>query len=86
MTGIGFSPMFFGEVLAIINIICGLTAIMGFLFKTSCFLLGLTFLLETIAAALIGKGTFSCIVPGFTIGMVTFGLIFIGSGKFSVKN
>jgi uncharacterized membrane protein YphA (DoxX/SURF4 family) len=82
MIGIKFSPVFFGGLLAGVHIVCGLTVIIGFLFRTSCFLLGLISLLEGIIAIYTGKCALDS-APMLTIGMVTLGLMFTGEGRFS---
>ncbi|MDR1255621.1 MAG: DoxX family membrane protein [Puniceicoccales bacterium] len=85
MVGINFSPVLFGGVLAAIHIVCGLTLIIGFLFRTSCFLLGLISFLKALIALFAGKNILNDVAHIFTLSMVTVGMMFIGGGKFSAK-
>jgi uncharacterized membrane protein YphA (DoxX/SURF4 family) len=83
---IGLPPMFLCETLAVVNIIFGLTVIIGFLFRMSCFVLALASLLETVASMLANHGAFNVSAPTLAIAMAMLGFVFIGSGKFAVKN
>jgi putative oxidoreductase len=81
--GIHFSPILFGGMLAAMHIVCGLTMVMGFFFRWSCFLLGSISLLEAAIAIFMGKSILNDVAYIFIVSMVTFGLMFTGSGKFS---
>ena len=80
-----FSPMLFGSSLASIQIVCGMTVLLGFLFRLSCFLLGSVVLLDAIIAFYMHNNVFSSILPTALLSMILFGMIFVGGGKFSVS-
>lgn len=84
--GITFSPIFFGWVLASMHIICGMTILIGFLFRISCFLLGSVTLLEAIIALYTDKNFINGVAHIFLLSMILFGMMFVGGGRFSAKN
>jgi putative oxidoreductase len=80
--GVHFSPVIFGGILATIHIVCGLTVVIGFLFRTSCFLLGLISIFK-VAITLLASGSITHdSAYAFTVGMTMFGMMFIGGGRF----
>ncbi|MDR2436438.1 MAG: DoxX family membrane protein [Puniceicoccales bacterium] len=81
--GIHFSPVIFGGILATIHIVCGLTVVIGFFFRTSCFLLGLISLLKVAVAILAGGSITNDTAYAFTVGMTMFGMMFTGGGRFA---
>ena len=82
--GINFSPMLFGVILASMHIVCGMTILLGFLFRSSCFLLGSITLLEAVIEIYMHNSIFNRVLPTFLLSMIIYGMMFIGKGKFSV--
>lgn len=85
LLGINFSPILFGTILASTHIACGMTILIGFLFRVSCFLLGTVTLLKAIIAFYVHIDMFNITLPTLTLSMILYGMMFIGGGRFSAQ-
>lgn len=82
--GITFWPLYFGWIIAVICVLCGVTFAIGAFFKTSTFLLGTITLLEAAFKYYINFPLMDTVAYAAIPSVVMYGFLFIGPGTYAV--
>ncbi|MDR1401705.1 MAG: hypothetical protein LBI81_01975 [Puniceicoccales bacterium] len=83
---IGFPWMlYFGWMMAVASIVCGITFAIGAFFRVSTFLLGTVILAEAICKYCIGHSFLHSVSYILMLSIAVYGFLFIGAGSYAVQ-